>query len=305
MQPPSCYAWLGMVVMGCTRGTKGRDGDVTNGVNYVVKSLEKSGATLQMHPDYSKNYIAKVERNFPKLEPILPGLVKYLREAPRTPKQMEYYPGVNAKIDKGLTALSALKSLGFVAVNGVVVVPAHFAEFMDDADIEPSLPDEIMGPDEFFISWCDFQQCLRLTHALPYVYYQGKTVVNQTLWLMSVESKHFTMRHLIMGLGRVQTAKNVRICARGRELKILDRAKDAFEDYERKARADVAPDVVVAEVIVDANGDVVMEEPDDTASIPDPFADVDFEEELLMDSDEESVTFDDPFENVDFDDDDL
>ena len=175
-------------------------------------------------------------------------------------------------------------------------------QFMDNADVEPSVPDEIMGPEEFFITWADFQKCLRLTHALPYVYYQGKTVANQTLWLMSVESKHFTMRHLIMGLGRVQTAKNVRICARGRELKILDRAKDAFQDYERRARNDVAPEAVVAEVVVDQDGDVVMEEWD-TASIPDPFADVDFDDDMAMNSDDESVAFDDPFENEEFEDD--
>ena len=118
---------------------------------------------------------------------------------------------------------------------------------------------------------------------------------------MSVESKHFTMRHLIMGLGRVQTAKNVRICARGRELKILDRAKDAFQDYERRARNDVASEAVVAEVVVDQDGDVVMEEWD-TASIPDPFADVDFDDDVAMNSDDESVAFDDPFENEEFED---
>lgn len=159
-----------------------------------------------------------------------------------------------------------------------------------------------MGPEEFDISWANFQQCVRLTHALPYVYYQGKTVANQTLWLMNVESKHFTMRHLIMGLGRVQTAKNVRICARGRELKILDIAKNAFEAYERRARSEAAPEVVVADVVVDADGDVVMEEPDDAASIPDPFADVDFDDDVAANSDDESVNFADPFEDVDFDD---
>jgi len=302
MQPQSCYVWAGMIVMGCTRGTKGRDGDVTNGVNYIVKSLGKDGAKLQMHPDYAKNYAAKIERNFPKLEPIIPGLVKWLREAPRTENNMRWYQGLDVKIDKGLIAFSALRSLGFVAVNGVVQVPAHIAEFIDDADVEPSVPDEIMGPEEFDISWENFQRCVRLTHALPYVYYQGKTVANQILWLMNVESKHFTMRHLIMGLGRVQTAKNVRICARGRELKILDIAKNAFEEYERRARSEAAPEVVVADVVVDADGDVVMEEPDEAASIPDPFADVDFDDDVAANSDEESVNFADPFEDVDFDD---
>ena len=77
--------------------------------------------------------------------------------------------------------MSALKSVGFVAVNGVVVVPNHIAEFMDNADIEPSAPDEIMGPEAFKIKWDDFQKSLHLTHALPYVYYQGKTVADQVL----------------------------------------------------------------------------------------------------------------------------
>ena len=63
MQPQSCHVWPGIVLMGCTRGTKGREGDVTNGVNYVLKDFDEKTAMMQMHPDYAKNYIAKVERN--------------------------------------------------------------------------------------------------------------------------------------------------------------------------------------------------------------------------------------------------
>ena len=73
--------------------------------------------------------------------------------------------------------------------------------------------------------------------------------------------------------------------------------------YKRQARNDVAPEAVVAEVVVDQDGDVVMEEWDDTASIPDPFADVDFDDNVAANSDDESVAFDDPFENEEFEDD--
>ena len=77
---------------------------------------------------------------------------------------------------------------------------------------------------------------MRLTHALPYVYDQGKTVAEKTLWLMNVRSKHFTMRHLIMGLGRVQEAKYVKICGSGRE-KVAEAAEEAFRSRSSCERA--------------------------------------------------------------------
>ena len=283
---PCCYVWPGLVVTGCTRGTKGREGNVTNGINYIVKSLKGDGCTLQMHPEYAKNYVAKVERNFPKLAPLIRGLVQYLLAAPRSAKDLSWYPGINEKIDKGLTALDALKSLGFVAVDGRVVVPAHFSKVENDQDAEPSLPTEIMGPEEFFINWPEFQTSLRLTHALPYVYYQGKTVANQLLLLMSTESKHFTMRHLIMGLGRVQKAANVKICARGRELRMLEYGKRAFQEYERKAR-EHAPEDAVVSVEVDDDGDVIMEEQATMTSLSDPFEGDGFDSDGAADSDED------------------
>jgi hypothetical protein len=299
MQPQSCYIWPGIVVTGCTRSTRGREGNVTNGINYIVKSLNDEGCMLQMHPDYSQNYVAKVERNFPKLAPLIRGLVQYLLAAPRSAKDLSWYPGVDEKIDKGLTVLEALKSLGFVAVDNRVVVPAHFAKVETDEDVEPSLPTEIMGPEEFFITWADFQQSLRLTHALPYIYYQGKTISNQLLLLMNTESKHFTMRHLIMGLGRVQKAENVKICARGREETLLKRGQLAFQEYERKAREN-APAEAVASVVIDEDGDVVMEEQAMTEPVPDPYEDDGFDNDSAADSEEDSACAGDMFADEDF-----
>ena len=295
MQPQSCRVWRGMTVTGCTRGSGGREGPVTNGVFYVIQDFDDATVSLQMHPDYAKNYVAKVERSFPQLQSTLPGLVTFLQEKPRTEKDLASYPGMQEKLDKGLTALSALKALGFVAIDGVMVVPEQFKPCGNDPDVEPSLPNEIMGPEAFTMSWGDFQKCLRLTHALPYVYYQGKTVADQTLWLMNVKSKHFTMRHLILGLGRVQRAENVKICGPGREKMVLERAQEAFENYEKRARSEATAAVAPK---VDEDGDLVMES--DTVSVPDPFSDVGFDRDG---DDEEPVDFEDPFADETFEDD--
>ena len=119
------------------------------------------------------------------------------------------------------------------------------------------------------------------------------------LLLMSTESKHFTMRHLIMGLGRVQKAANVKICARGRELRMLEYGKRAFQEYERKAREN-APEDAVASVAVDQDGDVVVEEQATTAPMPDPFDDASFDSDAAEDSDEESACVGDMFADEDF-----
>ena len=119
------------------------------------------------------------------------------------------------------------------------------------------------------------------------------------LLLMSTESKHFTMRHLIMGLGRVQKAANVKICARGRELRMLEYGKRAFQEYERKAREN-APEDTVASVVVDQDGDVVVEEQATMAPMSDPFEDVSFDSDAAEDSELESVCVGDIFADEDF-----
>jgi hypothetical protein len=97
------------------------------------------------------------------------------------------------------------------------------------------LPEHIKGP-FIHLPWKDFQLQARLTHALPYVYYQGKTVANKTLWLMNVGSRFFTMRHLIMGLGRVQESKRVKILSPSEEETLITPvARMAFETYRKMA----------------------------------------------------------------------
>ena len=62
-------------------------------------------------------------------------------------------------------------------------------------------------------------------------------MANKTLWLMNVGSPHFTMRHLIMGLGRVQESCRVKILdPRKEKVHILPVAKLAFDTYNSMAQ---------------------------------------------------------------------
>ena len=139
------------------------------------------------------------------------------------------------------------------------------------------------------MSWRQFQEEARLTHALPYVYYQGKTISKKILWLMSVKNKHFTMRHLIMGLGRVQESKYVKICEPSRQRQIMEAAKETYEMFEKRARDELEAKRIVEVQIGEAAqiGEAVM-----TADMEVNFASM---------QDEEPGVHADPFEEVEFD----
>jgi hypothetical protein len=81
-------------------------------------------------------------------------------------------------------------------------------EVDDDDDDEINPDDKKLGDKNVTLPWTEFVRKLRLTHSLPYVYYQGKTVKSKTL-LMNLWSGYFTMRTLIMGLGRITKSGDV------------------------------------------------------------------------------------------------
>jgi hypothetical protein len=151
-----------------------------------------------------------------------------------------------------------------------------------------TLPPHIVDP-AIELSWKDFQLQARLTHALPYVYYQGKTVANKTLWLMNVGSRHFTMRHLIMGLGRVQESRRVKILSPSKEkAHILPVARLAFQTYAAMAKESQKQEMEIKAILEAANKavdeDMGSEAGEFDASsecseciVDDPFADVEFD----------------------------
>ena len=52
---------------------------------------------------------------------------------------------------------------------------------------------------------------MRLQHALCYYTAQGRTLRDGLVVMMDTDHKHFTKRHLIVGLGRVGEGRDVEI----------------------------------------------------------------------------------------------
>jgi len=95
--------------------------------------------------------------------------------------------------------------------------------------------DKKLGGKDVTLPWTEFVRKLRLTHSLPYVYYQGKTVKSKIL-LMNLWSGHFTMRHLIMGLGRVTKSSDVWLCSQEDQGELLTQGRHAFQKLSFEAQ---------------------------------------------------------------------
>jgi hypothetical protein len=165
----------------------------------------------------------------------------------------------------------------------------HYQAWADNPVSPATLPDSIADP-ATELSWPDFQVQARLTHALPYVYFQGKTVANKTLWLMGVNNPYFTMRTLIMILGRVQESKRVRILHPDREAAhIIPTAREAFRQYQRRTEDSMKEQAETRELVErfenaisaemeEGDFDDACSEDSEGGVAADPFADVSFDD---------------------------
>ena len=164
-------------------------------------------------------------------------------------------------------------------VNGLNYVVQEFDDKHVRLTVHPDFVSEGEEVKPITLKWQEFVSTLRLTHALPYVYYQGRTVREKTLLLMNVDSPHFTMRHLILGLGRVSKSEFVKICSPARETKIVAMAKQAYLEYEERASAARGRAVVPPEVTALLR--------DDASQIGEPecVGDIDDEDEVVVHED--------------------
>ena len=296
MQPQSCHIWPGLEVCGCTRGNKA--GQLVNGLHYIIKGYDDEAVTLTLHPDYNKDHVERVkylQANLDELQPKMHNLVSFLREKDRTLEEFQAAVGAEDDVD-----VDEVMNLGFSIVKKgrgrnakqYVTADPHYEAWADNPNGPATLPPHIVEP-VIALPWKDFQLQARLTHALPYVYYQGKTVADKTLWLMNVKSPHFTMRHLIMGLGRVQESRRVKILDPKREAAlILPAALCCFQSYHEKALQDKKEELETNALLEAAENAVNAEmEGSDLGDFDD------------VSSEASEVGFvADPFENVGFDD---
>jgi hypothetical protein len=296
MQPQSCHIWPGIEVCGCTRSNK--EGQLVNGLVYVVKGYDDEEVTLTLHPDYNKDHQERVkylQSKLDDLQPKMQNLVSFLMEKDRTLEEFKAAVGAEDDLDE-----EEIMSLGFsVTKKGrgknakeYVTADPHYESWAAHFHGPATLPERIVDP-SLRLSWKDFQLQARLMHALPYVYYQGKTVANKTLWLMNVKSPYFTMRHLTMGLGRVQESRRVKILDPSREAAlILPAARCCFQSYHEKALQDQKEELETKALLEAAENAVNAEmggsdwgdfndassEYDEVGMVADPFADVSFDD---------------------------
>jgi hypothetical protein len=291
MQPQSCYVWQGLEVCGCTRGYKA--GQLVNGLIYIIKSFDHTGATLVMHPDYNKDHLEKVKYFPPLLDQIKPKMLEVLQSLENGSTLDE----VNAIIGGDEEEPVNLLELGFWVekkgrgrnMKDLLKAYHHYHAWAQHPERPLTLPAHMVDP-ESVLSWENFQFQARLIHALPYVYYQGKTVANKTLWLMNVKSPHFTMRHLIMGLGRVQESKRVKILDPEREKRmVLPAAREVFDQYNKWALERKKEEEEAARLLAAADEAVNADDADVAAA-------------ALSDDEEEAGFHGDCFEDLELDD---
>jgi hypothetical protein len=138
----------------------------------------------------------------------------------------------------GLEVMGSVRASKGKVVNGVHYVVTSLTDAGCTLKLHPDFkPSEDESEDdervdgEAKMTWDEFLRTTRLVHALPYCYYQGKTVRDGVLGLMNTRSPHFTMRHLILGLGRVTNSRRAALCAPEVERLWLKMAQTAQETH--------------------------------------------------------------------------
>jgi hypothetical protein len=274
---------------GCTRGYKA--GQLVNGLIYIVKDYNDEKVSLTLHPDYNKDHQRKIEYLQAKLEELQPKMleiVQFLTQKKRTFEELKEYASMDDEDAREFLKLgfwTCKKGKGNAAKE-FVEADEHHKTWAENATGPATLPDRIVDP-VTELPWLDFQIQARLTHCLPYVYFQGKTIVNKTLWLMGVSNRHFDMRYLIMALGRVQESRRVRIVHPDHEAAhLVPAAREAFRQYERRTADDVAATASAKEVVENAERAILASvEEGDFSDVEseggvgaDPFADLDWDD---------------------------
>jgi ribosomal protein L37AE/L43A len=226
IQPQSAYYWKGMVLVGCNKGNvKKALKPVLNGVFYEIVDFSHDTVTLRMHDSCSATYVAKQVARQEALRRFAQPFIDSVGAGTFSVAECEMHLAIAGAL-ADVSATDALSAMGFAVDGGNVVVEGD----------EASKPLVRPRPPPFVLSRADFQTALRLTHALPYPYFQGRTLTDQKLLLMDVRHRHFTMRHLIMGLGRVTKGADVWICPPALEKCLKDAAELVYNEQLHAAR---------------------------------------------------------------------
>ena len=258
-QPQEMRVYVGMSVYVCVRSF---NGDIVNGVDYVVSEILPDKNTVDIDPQYNVTTVKEVEKHTEKLQPFVKDIEAVLATGPKTVEEL-----VRARI-KGigpaLTTCCSRDKPGLRWLNFALLFPKTFrvsgnvvSLVGDDEDNEydpEGTQDMNKIPKRIVLSHSEFACKLRLPYAGCYYTVQGKTYRDTHVVLLDTSHKRFDMRKLIVGMSRTTHGQYVHVATGLDEKKLLaiETARPTIPD------ASDEPDDVMA-----FNGDFHIDEEED------------------------------------------
>ena len=209
-QPQEMKVYVGMSVYGCVRSF---NGDIVNGVDYVVKEVLPDKLTVDIDPQYNLTTPEDAQKCTEKLQPFVEAVTEVLLTRPKTVEEL-----IQARIKgvaKELTACFSRDKPWLRWLNFVLLFPQTFdvtgnvVSLVGEVDEDVEAIDLNKIPKRIVLPHADFVRKLRMPYARCYYTVQGKTYRDTHVVLLDTLHKRFDMRKLIVGMSRATHGKYV------------------------------------------------------------------------------------------------
>ena len=227
-QPQEMKVYVGMSVYGCVRSF---NGDIVNGVDYVIKEILSDKIVVDIDPQYNLTTPEDVQKCTTKLQPFVQAVADVLQTGPKTVEEL-----IQARIKgiaKELTACFSRDKPYLRWLNFALLFPKNFevsgnvvslvGEDGEEDDIEAIDLNKI--PKRIVLSHADFVCKLRMSYARCYYTVQGKTYRDTHVVLLDTSHKRFDMRKLIVGMSRATHGQFVHVATGIDEKRLLGLSK--------------------------------------------------------------------------------
>ena len=201
--------WPGVPVIACTRKSRG---DIVNGCIYVADEVDSETVTLHIHEDYQLEPAKyKKPHIHDALKVYVPHVKSLLKEKARTAGYLQ-----NHAEKKSTSELKRLIghvketqrwrafTMNFDTIFKMTGNLISLRE-QDEEDNDEKTSNVVK------LNHQDFCASFRFTYALCYYSAQGTTIRGKNVMLFDTNHKHFTMRHLNVGLSRATHGKYVHV----------------------------------------------------------------------------------------------
>ena len=195
---------MGMSVYGCVRCF---NGDIINGVDYIVKEIGPDQIVVDVDPQYNLSTPEEAEAVIRQLQPYVAQVAALLQAKPMTTQELSKsrLKGLSKSLarcfprDKPLNRWLSFVLLfpeSFAVSGNTVSVPDAAEEDGNNTVDTNKIPKRVVLTRE------DVARKCRLAYARCYYTVQGETCRDKHRLLLDTSHKHFDMRELIVGKAR-------------------------------------------------------------------------------------------------------